>query len=85
MTESPDLIVPTMTKAKLFYDQPAVLQLDFSETIDVDPTLLIDKTKIKIVDYQGQTTGASTSLCLSLRWVFGKYWKWWWKWPIAIS
>ena len=60
VTESPDLIVPTMTKAKLFYDQPAVLQLDFSETIDVDPTLLIDKTKIKIVDYQGQTTGAVT-------------------------
>jgi hypothetical protein len=58
VTETADLIVPTLQQAKIFYDQPAMLQLTFSETIDVFPANLIDKTRMKLVDYQGQTTGS---------------------------
>ena len=60
VTEIADLIPPTLISQQIFYDntQLSTLVLGFSETIDVDPANLIDKTKLKIVDYQGQTTGS---------------------------
>ena len=58
ITESPDLIQPTLQAVAIDYDQPSVVSLTFSETIDVAPAELINKSLINIVNYQGQEVSA---------------------------